>query len=561
MVHSRAVRFGVLLGACMLAGAVTAEPFRRGDINGDGRMSISDTQFLNTFLFLGGEPPSCDDAADVNDDGRVNLSDGVWTLNSLFRRGPAVPSPEDLGEDPTEDSLGCDSYTDTQVFEDATARLEVLSAESTGGADAAVHLVLGARAASPISGFSYKLTIDGVSLSNRFAFIDPTGLIETGFDYGEVDGSSVQHAVLFSFHRPNSIAPSDELTAVAEVHICLEPGTSAGDYAVSITEAELVTDEGRALAAASTDATLSVPSQIDADSECNLPNPPGPDPDPDPRPQPDPVGPTNPVENVTLRIDDAAAAPGWSIDLPLLINADGGVLGYSFSIDFNEEILLATGVQPGWSIPGDIEYAFVRYEFNNDNNTPGNDGVDEGWIYGAVVHDFQANVSPPKDEDVALAMLSFDVQSDAPDGDTLIRFLDGAPVSPDGPYVRNVVTDASGTAIDPQLLQSFFLVDCTLKVQAIVDIATFLRGDSNSDDDVNIADAQHSLNYLFSSGPRPPCYDAADANDDGVLNISDPIQTLRLLFVDDTMTLPAPYPDKGIDPTPDSMTCATREAP
>ncbi len=55
----------------------------------------------------------------------------------------------------------------------------------------------------------------------------------------------------------------------------------------------------------------------------------------------------------------------------------------------------------------------------------------------------------------------------------------------------------------------------------------FLRGDANGDGDVGLPDAIFTLQALFAGGPQPECPDAADANDDGRINISDVVLLLR----------------------------------
>jgi hypothetical protein len=50
------------------------------------------------------------------------------------------------------------------------------------------------------------------------------------------------------------------------------------------------------------------------------------------------------------------------------------------------------------------------------------------------------------------------------------------------------------------------------------------------------------------------CEDAGDANDDGRLNISDPIFTLDSLFRGGK-SMPPPYPEAGADPTADDLFC------
>jgi hypothetical protein len=90
------------------ADVVMESSFRRGDSNGDRNVDISDAISALAFLFLGGIPPVCPDAADANDDGTVDISDSIGILNHLFLGGlpPRVPFP-DCGADPTIDGLGC----------------------------------------------------------------------------------------------------------------------------------------------------------------------------------------------------------------------------------------------------------------------------------------------------------------------------------------------------------------------------------------------------------------------------------------------------------------------
>src|SRR5690606_38304221 len=85
--------------------------FRRGDLDGRSGYTISDAVKLLGLLFRG-EETLCADAADVNDDGGLNLTDAVFLLDFLFRSGTPIPPPsEELGEDPTEDTLDCVSFS------------------------------------------------------------------------------------------------------------------------------------------------------------------------------------------------------------------------------------------------------------------------------------------------------------------------------------------------------------------------------------------------------------------------------------------------------------------
>lgn len=81
----------------------------------------------------------------------------------------------------------------------------------------------------------------------------------------------------------------------------------------------------------------------------------------------------------------------------------------------------------------------------------------------------------------------------------------------------------------------------------------FRRGDQNNDGLVNIADPVFGLNYLFNGGASF-CLDAHDANDDGQVNIADPVYTLTWLF-NGGPQMPPPFPGCGQDPTTDAIEC------
>ncbi len=72
----------------------------------------------------------------------------------------------------------------------------------------------------------------------------------------------------------------------------------------------------------------------------------------------------------------------------------------------------------------------------------------------------------------------------------------------------------------------------------------FLRGDCNDDGEVNLADAQCTLTWLFAGPPKPGCIAALNTNGDEDVNIADPVFLLSFLFAGGPR-LSAPYPDCG----------------
>ena len=85
----------------------------------------------------------------------------------------------------------------------------------------------------------------------------------------------------------------------------------------------------------------------------------------------------------------------------------------------------------------------------------------------------------------------------------------------------------------------------------------FIRGDANDDGLVDISDAIKMLDVLFQ-GAEIACEDAGDANDDGVLDISDPTYLLSHLFWGGAAP-PEPFAQAGLDPTTeDPYLCGDR---
>ena len=90
-------------------------PLKRGTIDVDDKVEITDAIVLLQYLFLGGDAPPCLDAADIDDSGEVNLTDPIRLLSHLFLGGMAPEEPfTQCGRDITLDSIECN---DSKVCE------------------------------------------------------------------------------------------------------------------------------------------------------------------------------------------------------------------------------------------------------------------------------------------------------------------------------------------------------------------------------------------------------------------------------------------------------------
>jgi hypothetical protein len=99
----------------------------------------------------------------------------------------------------------------------------------------------------------------------------------------------------------------------------------------------------------------------------------------------------------------------------------------------------------------------------------------------------------------------------------------------------------------------------------------FWRGDANNDGLRDVADAVVTLEHLYQGKPKAQigeiCPDAADVNDDGEVDISDPISLLGFLFLggrapaapnDEACSTALPDASECVDPTEDNLRACRR---
>lgn len=86
----------------------------------------------------------------------------------------------------------------------------------------------------------------------------------------------------------------------------------------------------------------------------------------------------------------------------------------------------------------------------------------------------------------------------------------------------------------------------------------FLRGDANDDGHVNISDPLHILNWLFAGASPPGCIAATNVNGDDTVDIVDPTYLLNHLFSSGSTPV-APFPDCGASdlPADQELGCVT----
>jgi len=254
---------------------------------------------------------------------------------------------------------------------------------------------------------------------------------------------------------------------------------------------------------------------------------------------------------------DRTARPGTTFHSPLIINGNVELRGFSFSIDFDEGVLQGTAVEDIWERPNGEDYDFRVITINNRDDTPGSDGVDEGFVVGSVIFSM-VFVDPdvlPRDQDNEVLDLHFLVRPDVGNGFTLLAFVDGARGS--GEPIKNLA-HVHHVNVPTDTFASTLFVNSLVAI--VGDASAFVRGDANDDGTLNLGDAKYTLDYLFVGGPAPVCSDAADANDDGELDLSDATKTLGHLFMGEAVLPPPTQQQPGPDLTLDTMGCGPRSS-
>ena len=546
--------FGVTLVLGMLPRMVIRgdENLIRGDVNGDGKVSVSDAYLVSKYLVHQAEL-SCPNAADADDNGRIDGDDQAIIMHSAWNFGPNVQPFGIPGPDPTpntDTAISCASYGGGTPIVDSIAELVVRDVVAPGGTVPFAVVKLGLTSSKAIYGYqahlrdpsgvvgNYRLG-DSYDGEERYGFNygparDLTGTFERLLTWCEARVFSGDLWVGYAGIRSNwvKILPQNDKDVI-EFTVCFRPGTKAGTYPLTLDFGEFADASGRPIVPRLVSGTLTVLQDLDSGLGC----PDRQDPSPD---------------NIISmwELGDTSGTPGALVRVPLRVEADWPIGGYMVSIDFNEEILEATQVLFPFTRPDGKDYDLKLMDMHNDNLVPGSGGIDEGFIVGAVVFDFGSlDQTIPANRRTEILELEFRVKPNAPVDTTEVRFLDGA-VGRGEPLPNILMT--GGFFVSPNARDGFVFVNS--RVNILPGGTPFIRGDSNQDSKVDISDASYTLSSLFLGTVELHCPDAADANDDGRVDVSDAITTLMHLFLG-TSALPPPVLEPGDDPTPDGLIC------
>jgi hypothetical protein len=233
-----------------------------------------------------------------------------------------------------------------------------------------------------------------------------------------------------------------------------------------------------------------------------------------------------------IRIAAAEAAPGQtSAPVSLLVTSPAALSSVSLGFLFDETLMTIADITVEGTPAADAE--IVTSDIDNAAGVA---------TFNVVMRLGEATPALPAGEDVLLGNILADIASGAPPGARIALDIEDGIGSPP---VELAFTEAGSSGqIRPLAIDG----------EMLVTEPAFLRGDANDDGFVDISDPITILNALFVGADSNPCADANDANDDGTVDISDGISLLLFLF-QGTASIRPPYPDPGIDPTPDELVC------
>ena len=263
-----------------------------------------------------------------------------------------------------------------------------------------------------------------------------------------------------------------------------------------------------------------------------------------------------PVEtNDLIRLGDAVAAPGQTVEIPVFVTNSRDGVGFQLVVRYDPELFSPHTSGLVGEADSAVSLEGTYYKDVDEKEWPevslGSNADEEyfviGFIPGIIGDDYAL---PPGQDLLAFKIRGKISESAKPGTRTVVEPTNGLGDAGLGAAkLRNEITyklESGFVSVRPRIGGMF--------VQIVSD-QTFFRGDSNRDDSVNTSDPIHTLVSHFTEGGRFTCKDAADANDDGSINISDAMFLLSFLFQRGASP-PPPYRELGIDPTPDSLDCA-----
>jgi hypothetical protein len=252
----------ILAFAAPAPAAADDVPFLRGDVNGDGKVSISDGIAMLLYGYNGEPQPACLDAADLNDGHfppGVDMADFIVLINDLFFLDiveAQIPEPfPEVGADPTPDELGCASYSVIPPRETEDL-VRVGDVQAFPGQEIEIPIYL--MSAVPVVAFQLFLSFDPQVLTVEerednadfegtiYEILYPDRVAGPGWNssdhqpdlvsvHSEPAGGLLSIAVIGNFRLPRfGIPPGTDLPAI-KIRATVSPDAAPGTYTLDLT--------------------------------------------------------------------------------------------------------------------------------------------------------------------------------------------------------------------------------------------------------------------------------------------------------------------------------------
>jgi hypothetical protein len=525
-------------------------PFIRGDLSGDGEVTLVDAILLARSVADRSVLP-CRDSGDINDNGLISLGDVALLMEFLLNgwTAPSAPFPG-VGADPTEDMLGCNEVPSGTTDEDPESFYSLTATPLAAG----IRLRVSLKNSRELIGGSLSFAFpegwsrDSVVMDVRSSLELSMALEYDHMVMGEFGKDGVLRIVwLLSIAGKEKALSAGQLRQLLDITLC-PAATPPGDYRIEPSGlGEIVAEDGASFRVESKGASVSIE---EAGAPCG----------------------SVPRTNETIRpyvwMGDIQAMAGGRFRVPFysMVNVEYLTVGYK--VKWNPEVLRVVWVDK--VTPKGLLGAFL---LNYDGYDPWgrsvhyvDDSLPYLWISYCDPCNSHREDSPsaylsiydyvPAEE----AKVAFFSYREYYQFDLIFEVLPGAQAG--AAWIEFVENPTNGKCnyIWPPGRTTDVYYPARPLFPALVTVLpweatdSFIRGDADFDGAVSITDPIRTFSVLFLGSGAFPCPDSADSNDDGALDITDGVCTLSFLFLGSSPP-PTPFPEAGEDETVDELGC------
>lgn len=246
------------------------------------------------------------------------------------------------------------------------------------------------------------------------------------------------------------------------------------------------------------------------------------------------------VSDSTINFDQTSGVGSGTATMTAVESSDNpgfpnDVAGFSMALTYDDALLAVAGTTEASPL------AALDPEFFAAEDVGG--GITVGVIIDFFVSEFITFSSETDLIDVEFSTVASALAGQGSAINTTLLYEDGV----HGAIPISGVVDLGSESFSPIYSTG------TVTLEPGLAAGQFIRADANNDGLVDIADPVAILGFLFQ-GDSTNCQNALDANDDEGVDIADAVNALSFLFSGGP-TFPAPYPNCGGDPTAGSLSC------